>query len=296
MPATAQTDADRAAIKSMCGCYAITFDYAETFHPDTAYKIHKPYHAAASAEWIFAIEDSKDKIVLQHLLQVSDSMIIKHWRQDWLYQNTALYEFNQPGLWKFTKKSPESVKGQWTQKVFQVDDSPRYEASASWIHADGRRYWEATTDAPLPRREFTKRSDYNVLERTNRHLITGSGWTHDENNRKIIRSSAGDKWLASEKGLNVYTKIPDEKCASAQKWWSENERYWAVVRAEWDRVFARNTDLKLVEKMGDEMLWETLFEIGDREKANTDTAAVAAMVREAMKPFIDPVSQGASTY
>ena len=30
-------------------------------------------------------------------------------------------------------------------KIFQVDDSPRYEGTASWVHVDGKSYWENTT-------------------------------------------------------------------------------------------------------------------------------------------------------
>ena len=34
------------------------------------------------------------------------------------------------------KYSPrkKDVRGQWTQKVYQVDDSPRYEGSSTWVH------------------------------------------------------------------------------------------------------------------------------------------------------------------
>ena len=53
-------------------------------------------------------------------------MIIKHWRQDWLYENTNLYEFYKDNTWKFNQLKAKDVKGQWTQKVYQVDDSPRW--------------------------------------------------------------------------------------------------------------------------------------------------------------------------
>ena len=169
--ATAQKskiDQDKEAIKSMCGCYSISFDYAETFSSDTSYKIHEPYRTGASAEWVFVAEENKDKITLQHLLVVMDTIVIKHWRQDWVYQNTDIYMYDNSRSWSFLQFKEEDVKGQWTQKVFQVDDSPRYEGSATWVHIDGKHYWENTTDAPLPRREYTKRSDYNVMKRTNR--------------------------------------------------------------------------------------------------------------------------------
>lgn len=91
-------------------------------------------------------------------------MIIKHWRQDWLYENTDLYSFDKGTSWKYKKLDKKAVKGQWTQKVYQVDDSPRYEGSSTWVHVDGKDYWANVADAPLPRREQTHRNDYNVLK------------------------------------------------------------------------------------------------------------------------------------
>ncbi|MBE60733.1 MAG: hypothetical protein CMB89_00070, partial [Flammeovirgaceae bacterium] len=123
-----QKNADIASIKSMCGCYDIEFNFAETFSPQKDYEYHDNYKAGA-LEYVFAVEESKDKLVLQHLLIVGDSMIVKHWRQDWLYENTNLYTFDQNSTWNYQALDSKAVKGQWTQKVYQVDDSPRYEAS-----------------------------------------------------------------------------------------------------------------------------------------------------------------------
>ena len=141
-------------------------------------------------EWAQLVVDEKDRITIQHILQVGDSSdpyIVKHWRQDWLYQNQEFYHYDGDNNWKYVKLPKQDVKGQWTQKVFQVDDSPRYEGSSSWVHIDGKSYWENYTDAPLPRRERTIRSDYNVLNRGNRHEIKEIGWVHDQNNKKIVR-------------------------------------------------------------------------------------------------------------
>ena len=127
---------DQEAIKNMCGCYEVEFNFAETFSysEDSTYTPSKIKHAKA-LEWAELIEDSEGKIVIQHLLIVGDSsqpMIIKHWRQDWMYENTDFYMFNADNQWKYEQNA--DVKGQWTQKVYQVDDSPRYEGSATWVH------------------------------------------------------------------------------------------------------------------------------------------------------------------
>ena len=90
--------------------------------------------------------------------------------------------------------------------MYQVDDSPRYGGTASWVHVDGRHYWEGVADAPLPRREFSKRDDYNVMKRINHQEITTDGWLHEQDNDKILRDEKGDHLIAREKGWNTYTK------------------------------------------------------------------------------------------
>lgn len=271
MHAQTKKQQDQKAIKDMCGCYEVTFNFAETFEYslDSTYIPSKTKHDKA-LEWVALIQDDANKISMQHLLIVGpkeQAHIIKHWRQDWEYENTKLYQYNHNNNWNYVKLPEEQVKGQWTQKVFQVDDSPRYEGSATWVHVDGKSYWENTTAAPLPRREYTKRSDYNVTRRTNRHEIVKNGWIHDQDNQKIIREETKeDIVLAEEKGHNTYTKVADSKCEAAQKYWKENQEKWALVRNKWDEIFARNKDLTLEEKVDNKALFKYLFE---KEKYQT---------------------------
>ncbi|WP_047789223.1 DUF6607 family protein [Tenacibaculum mesophilum] len=255
---------DRAAIKKMCGCYEVTFNFAETFNfsKDSLYKPSKTKTDKA-LEWAGLIVDENDKISIQHLLQVGNPAnphIVKHWRQDWLYENTDFYMFNGNNNWLYKNKPKSEVKKQWTQKVYQVDDSPRYEGSGTWVHVDGKSYWENTTDAPLPRREYTKRSDYNVTERGNRHEITSYGWLHDQDNKKIIREEGKkDIVIAHEKGYNTYVKVDDNKCKAAQDWWKKNSAKWQKVRSKWDEVYGRNTNLSLETKVNNKPLYKHLF-------------------------------------
>ena len=243
-----QKTEDEKAIKAMCGCYEISFNFAETFtYPKDAanYKASPVKHDNA-LEWVELIEDQPGKKSLQHLLIVGNDMIVKHWRQDWLFENTKFYDYNGFEDWKFITKSANDVNGQWTQKVYEVDDRPRYEGSATWMHADGRTRWENTTNAPLPRREYTQRSDYNITKRTNVHEIVNNGWIHDQDNDKIIKDERGNNYiLAQEKGHNTYTKVDDSKCEAAQKWWRENKDFWKKVRTKWDAEFAKNKDIQL---------------------------------------------------
>jgi hypothetical protein len=241
---------DITAIKSMCGCYEVQFNFAETFQypkDSLSYTKSKTKHEKG-LEWIELIEDQPNKLSLQHLLITgsSEDAIVKHWRQDWLYENNSILNYSKENSWKFEKLNAQKTKGQWTQKVFQVDDSPRYEGSATWVHYDGRHYWENTTDAPLPRREHTKRNDYNVLKRTNVHEITARGWIHDQDNIKIIRNEKGEDYvLAEEKGRDLYTKVAESKCKTAQEWWNKNKILWDKIRNEWEVVLSKNKDIKI---------------------------------------------------
>lgn len=274
---------DTKAIKSMCGCYEVKFNFAETFQyskDSINYKPSKTKHETG-LEWVELVEDQPNKLVLQHLLIVgtTDDAIVKHWRQDWLYQNINFYSFFKDLTWKFQTRAKNQVKGQWTQKVYQVDDSPRYEGTATWSHQDGRHYWENTTDAPLPRREHTIRNDYNVLKRTNVHEITDFGWIHDQDNDKIVRDDKGtDVLLAQEKGHDVYTKVDNSKCVLAQNYWNKNKELWKKVRAKWSQVFMESKDLNLRKKVDNKALYSKLFDLKPEASAEEINAIIDSFI------------------
>ena len=255
---------DRDAIKEMCGCFEVTYNFAETFNytKDSTYR-PSATKLSKGLEWAGLVTDENNKVSIQHILQVGNPaspMTVKHWRQDWLYQNTAFYMYNGDNNWTFEQKEKKNVRKQWTQKVYQVDDSPRYEGSGTWVHVDGKSYWENTTTAPLPRREYTKRSDYNITLRGNRHEITTSGWVHDQDNRKILRQEGKeDVIIANEKGYNTYKKVPETRCSVAKEWWIANGSKWEMVRNKWEEVYGRNTDLTLKTKVDNKPLYKHLF-------------------------------------
>ena len=254
---------DIESIKSMCGCFKIDFNFAETFvfSEDENYKKSKTYKSGG-LEWGHLIVDEKNKISIQHLLIVGSKQfptIVKHWRQDWLYQNTGLYKYDKNDKWSFVNKNKKDVRGQWTQKVYQVDDSPRYEGTSSWVHVDGKSYWENTTPAPLPRREFSKRTDYNVTLRGNRHEVTDAGWVHDQDNKKIQKDEGSQFVLAHEKGYSTYTRVPDEDCKAAVEWWEKNSNKWKMIRDKWKTIYGLNQDLALKPSVDDKKLYSYLF-------------------------------------
>lgn len=278
---------DREAIKGMCGCFEVTFNFAETFNysQDSLYKPSKT-KVDKALEWAQLVTSEDDKVVIQHILQVgnpAEPHIVKHWRQDWLFENTDLYFYNGDNNWTYNKKDGDAVVGQWTQKVFQVDDSPRYEGSATWVHVDGKSYWENTTTAPLPRREYTTRADYNITLRGNRHEITPEGWVHDQDNAKVMRKVGEDDFiLAKEKGYNTYVKVPDERCQGAADWWVENYDKWAKVRAKWAEVYGRNTDLTLKEKVDNKVMYKHLFDKEMTAEEDIDKVIESFVVKQNM--------------
>ncbi len=258
----AQKKQDIEAIKEMCGCFEIDFKFSETFQyiNDSNYSKSKNYNAKA-LEYAKLIKDEKDHISIQHLLVMGD-YIIKHWRQDWVFQNKDLLKYDGNNNWKYISKTKQDVKGQWTQKVFQVDDSPRYEGSATWVHADGKSYWENSSYAPLPRREYTKRNDYNIMIRGNRHEITKDGWVHDQDNFKVVKDSESDSEviIASEKGINTYTRVDESNCKEAIKWWDENNEKWLLVLEKWNSIYSKKDDISLRQSVENKPLFSFLFD------------------------------------
>ncbi|RZK43878.1 MAG: hypothetical protein EOO90_01070 [Pedobacter sp.] len=273
LSAQSKFDQDREAIKALAGFYKVTFNYAETFSPDDDYKFHDR-HRSSAKEWALILEDSPKKIVIQHLLVMrGDSMIIKHWREDWTYEDNQILAFDKNDTWKKVTLSPEQTKGKWTQKVYQVDDSPRYQAIGTWVHVDGKHQWQSNSDSPLPRREHSERSDYNVLNRGNTLYLTKTGWMFEQDNKKIIRSASGDKLLAMEKGLEEFIKTDAKSFGYAQKWWKEQEKFWKDARETWDVVFAENSVIQLAPKVDNKLLYEQFFALGNQSvKENWDSA------------------------
>lgn len=280
-------DQDRDAIKALAGFYKVTFNYAETFAPDKAYKFHDR-HSSHAKEWAVILEDSPKKIVIQHILVMrGDSMMIKHWREDWTYEDPQLLAYDKDNAWKKVVLNANDVKGKWTQKVYQVDDSPRYQAIGTWIHVDGRHQWQSNCDSPLPRREASERNDYNVLNRGNNVYLTADGWMFEQDNKKVVRSESGDKVLAMEKGLEQFVKTDAKNLAYAQEWWKKQEGFWKDARAAWDVVLAANTTIKINTKVADKLLYEQFFALSDQSaKENWSSAKNQESIKKVIEAYL----------
>lgn len=258
----ASLEKDRNNILGMAGCYEVRFQFAETFPVEKGYTIKAPYFAGG-LEYVDIDVDTQDRIELQHILIVGPNDVIKHWRQEWIYENPERFLYKGDAVWEKASYPSEEVANSWEQNVLQVDDSPRYECSAQWVYEAKSSYWECTSWNPLPRREFTKRKDYNVLKRRNRHELTSEGWVHEQDNEKIVAAKGQlVKILTEEKGKNIYKKVDDSRCSIAKTWWQERRSIWEAVRSAWDDVYAVNSVLKF--KEAESPLWEELEKITEQ--------------------------------
>lgn len=254
---------DRAAILQMAGKFKVTFDFAETFSSNSNY-IKEENYTNESIEYILVIQDEPDLISLQHILVINDQFVVKHWRQDWLYENQEFLFFDKEGVWEKSCIGPEEAKGTWTQKVFQVDDSPRYQGFGTWVFVDGKSYWEATAAAPLPRRQ-ENRTDYNVLIRNNRISILPTGWLMEQDNQKVYRNAEGkDECIVWEKGIENQLR-GDYNVQPAIDYWEKHQQFWADARAVWQEIIdAQRDELRVHEKLDGKNLYDKIFAL-DRQ-------------------------------
>lgn len=246
-------------VDKLCGCFEVQFKYAETFSPNPSYKFHDREEISDALELTMPIEVTDKKIVMQHLLVITDSVIVKHWREEWSYENPTVWNYQGDKVWTKQLVSADAVKGKWTQTVWEVSDEPRYQGFSQWVNLDGKTIWQSTADAPLPRREYTQRSDYNILKRTNRINITDTGYIHEQDNQKVLRKDGKDQLIAEEKGINSYKRVADKECASAKLYWEKNKAFWTKVRSNWEAYINTHNTISLKTKVDGKMLNEYLF-------------------------------------
>ncbi|MES2476121.1 MAG: DUF6607 family protein [Verrucomicrobiota bacterium] len=255
---------DRKAILAMTGDFEVNFYFHETLPLQAGYKtIGKPYEEDAY-ETVKVAEDDGKRIVLQHILQV-DRVVVKHWSQVWTYEDQEILEFQGHSKWEKKSVSEADAKGKWTQRVTEVTDAPRYEAAGKWVHHDESSEWTSdVTSRPLPRREYTSRSDYDFLAVTNRHTVTSNGWHHEQDNTKWVKRDGKQFPLCREVGLNRYIRVTDGEFARANSYWDKTAGFWKTVRTVWDESIASRPVTVLQEKVNDASLYKNMEAMGKR--------------------------------
>jgi hypothetical protein len=294
---------DRRAILAMVGEFRTSFDFIETVGFTDGFAPGRPYQSWAT-ETVDVIEDTGDRISLQHVIvmnyiddngNVQGPVVQKHWRQDWVYEDTSIHAFSGHGSWTEQTFSPDEVSGRWSQAVYQVDDSPRYEALGDWDHRSNYSAWTSDeTWRPLPRRESSVRDDYHALIGTNRHTITPSGWVHEEENLKAALDPAGDldgeqAFIARELGVNRYERIVGFDFSARDSYWSATRDFWAEVRAEWARIYAERARFELATPEGMPPLFQPMFVYAAELEAGReyDRDAASAFIRETLAEYLN---------
>lgn len=295
---------DRAAILSLAGDYRVSFHFLETLGLTETFQPDRPYHSWTT-ERVHLLKDTGKRISLQHTLEmyfleddgkVSEPSLVKHWRQDWTYEDREILAYLGDSTWEKRTVGSDEVKGAWSQAVFQVDDGPRYETLGRWEHRGNLSCW--TSDSflrPLPRREHSVRKDYGVLDGFHRIILTPTGWLHEQHAWKRVAgetskdSDAAPAFLAAEIGLDRYERITAPALTVARDYWEKTGPYWALVRRLWDEAFEANQRFRLEDKVKGDTLYDLLFAPADALAQGTETfdpVAAEAEVREAISAFL----------
>lgn len=280
---------DRAAILSMAGAFEVEFNFTETVSLAEGYELKKPYKAKAQ-ELVKLVEDTGKAITLQHLLVVNGGdgpEVIKHWAQIWQYEDSRSLNYEGGKTWLPVVHTLEETKGTWTQFVTQTDDSPRYKAQGTWVHMGNTSTWTSKLSTrPLPRRDYSKRKDYDLLVVVNHHIITPDGWVHQQDNRKLVSRNGERQFLCVEAGLNHYKRITDdtgkEGFEIAEKHWEKTHTFWKTVRDSWDSVVSESEKpIRYANRIGANRLMSEINSLARKvEKGGTVDSASALKVVE----------------
>lgn len=291
--------ADREAILGMLGDYDVDFAFDETVLLAPGYE-RAPAMRSGGSEAVILVEDSAAadgtprRIVLQHILvDPKSGHVTKHWRQDWIYEAAERFEFSADQTWEVRAIPAEKTRGAWTQCVYEVSDAPRYCGTGRWNHRYGVATWTSDrTWRPLPRREYTKREDYNALNVENRHTIVPGGWTHEQDNTKVVRAADGStvRTIAREFGFNDYRKDSDVDFTPAHDYWKATAGYWERVRQRWDGYLVEGDGLHMKTGVDGIALIIPLFtQAGEVEEGKEvpDSA-----IDQAFAEWVEPVPAG----
>jgi len=280
---------DRLAILAMEGKYRVYFDFIETMGFVENYKPKQPYQSWAT-ELVEVVDEKKNFISLQHIIvmyfkqkdgSISDPVVMKHWRQDWKYEDKEINTFNGDDTWVKNKVPWRSEKGTWSQSAYQVDDTPRYQSYGKWAHSENFSSWTSKeTWRPLPRREFSTRDDYDVLVGINIQTITPTGWVHEQNNKKVVLNK-NHKVLAKEVGIARYERINDFDWNAGIEYWTDTKSFWKEVRDAWNKKLEDSAKFKLLKDVDGTVLFSKLFMMAD--KYSNGEVAVLNDIQEIIK-------------
>lgn len=284
-----QFERDRQSILAQAGTMRVRFDMRENVSFRAGYE---PLEEKLSAgnEIVRVVYDDGERISLQHILVMSDDagnhMVIKHWRQDWVWQPETVLTYAGPNHWTLTPVSADQRRGAWSQTVWQTDDSPRYGGVGRWDYTHGIAEWTSNaTWRPLARRDAVRNPIYDRYLGTNRHALTPAGWVHIQDNMKMGPAEGDAAELTAivqEDVINTYRHVENYNPAPGDAYWAATRDYWAGVRAAWDEVAVRNGGIYLEEEANrGAVTGKPLMDWADEIQAGTlTTEAGIAQARE----------------
>lgn len=245
---------DRQSILAQAGQYKVKFDFREnvSFQPG-----YTPLETKTSGgnEIVRLVYDEGDRISLQHILVMEhegQSIVVKHWRQDWVWEPDTVLTYAGPDQWTLTPVSEVERRGAWSQTVWQTDDLPRYGGVGRWNYANGLAEWTSgQTWRPLARRDAIRNPVYDRYLGTNRHALTPTGWVHIQDNLKLGMGHGDEGDLVAyvqEDVINTYSRFDDYDPAPGDTYWAATKDYWAEVRKTWDETIVTNSGLSLEEE------------------------------------------------
>jgi hypothetical protein len=300
-PGLSAFERDRRAILAMAGSYRVTFDFLEITPFSGDAKRDRPYQSWGT-ERVYVDRDEGRFISLSHILvmrivqkdgSLSEPLVTKHWRQDWRYEPAELVEYRGREQWARRVLKQKDVAGQWSQTVYQVDESPRYASVGKWQHTASFSSWiSGDTWRPLPRREWSVRKDYQVLIGTNRHTIIPTGWIQEENNLKGVLDDnrsldAGKPYVAREYGVARYERLQAPDFGAADQYYERTRKFWDDVRDAWSADFRKQPVITLRAPVDQGGLFVPLFEQAEKiaagEKVEGDSAQVIEKSLEDMR-------------
>ena len=273
----------------MAGAFEVDFAFDETQPLAEGYEPKERYTATAT-EVVLVLESLPRRIVLQHVLLIPQddgpALPLKHWRQDWVFEDTELLEFQGKSVWRHRRLPREEVICTWSQSVHQVDDGPRYEGIGRFAYENGTATWTSgATWRPLPRREYTKRSDYDVLIAVNRHVISDDGWRHEQSNRKWVIDDS--RALVEERGLNTYRRVELDDEQVAYDYMKANGAFWREVRDAWAARLGSSAAVEVKDKVDGTARYLKLFTSVDKlseERPREQRKRISAILAKYVVP------------
>ena len=294
-----QMDRDQAAIRALAGDYRVSFDFLETLVFGSYGGPSRPYRSWGT-ERIYLIEDRPGFIELQHILvmffvdedtSIEGPFVMKHWRQRWEFEPERMHSYTGHRIWENRDISEERRKGSWVQTVYQVDDTPRYALMGKWQHFVTHSQWASEVGyRPLPRREYSVRDDYHVLEGTNRITVLQDGWAHEQDNLKCILSDENgllgeNRHVAREIGMNRYQRITGFDFSAGDDYWQETAAYWKLVRGQLDSRVRASDRMRVDTKCDGNVAFMIFFEQAAAYRANQDPQF--RTIREGIDTLLD---------